>query len=113
MYDHSEKMGYRRNMPCLEVAKYILGFSLLGCAIFYIIPGFKSKDPLDQFFGAAEMGTDFLKLKDLKRSSENIFLIEANEALITISGENLCSLESAARSNPDKNVFLILSKNSR
>ena len=49
----------------------------------------------------------------LQIGNKDIFMIETNDRKGTVRGRVLCALESAARHNPTRNVFLLLSTTSK
>lgn len=44
--------------------------------------------------------------------NESIFFVETNEEMLELRPRSLCSLESAAKNNPNREVFMLMSSKS-
>ena len=47
------------------------------------------------------------------QKDESIFFIETNEDLVDLRPRSLCALESAAKNNPNRTVFFLMSSKSQ
>jgi hypothetical protein len=54
-----------------------------------------------------------LNLDDLQQRTDQIFFVETIENKTDVTGRVLCAMESAARYNPDKQIYLVISLHSR